>query len=125
MRRKWNCSDEESLKILLAANPDIVKRRDRIYAGEVLNIPDRRSAQAVSMVGGKGSVGQPAAGPPGAERDDRWYTIRKRDSLASIARRHLNDAERWPEIAKLNRLRNADKILPGMRIKLPPIRMDT
>ncbi len=123
MRREWNRSDEETLKGLRAANPAVAKRRDRIYAGELLNIPDRGSAPVVSAA--VRVNGRPAAGPSGAARDDCWYTIRERDSLASIARRHLNDAERWPEIAKLNRLRNANKILPGMRIKLPPIRMDT
>jgi nucleoid-associated protein YgaU len=125
MRREWNRSDEETLQVLLAANPAVAKRRDRIYAGELLIIPDRGSARATSPAVAVGSTGQFAAGRSGVARDDSWYTIRERDSLASIARRHLNDAERWPEIAKLNRLRNANKILPGMRIKLPPIRMDT
>ena len=51
----------------------------------------------------------------------RWYTIRKRDSLASIARRQLRDHRRWREIAELNELPNANRILPGTRIKLPPV----
>jgi len=109
MRREWDRNDEESLKMLLAANPELAKRRDLIYAGEVLNIPDLNLAPD---------------GPSREVPEFRWYTIRKRDSLVGIARRHLNDPGRWREIAELNRLRNAHKILPGMRIKLPLIRAD-
>jgi len=48
------------------------------------------------------------------------YTIRKNDTLQSIARRLLDDPERWREIQKLNRDLDPRKIVPGMRIKLPP-----
>jgi nucleoid-associated protein YgaU len=54
----------------------------------------------------------------------RSYTIRKRDSLVEIARRFLHDHRRWREIAELNGLRDADRIFPGMRIKLPPLEDD-
>jgi len=119
MRREWNRDDEDSLKVLLAANPQIAERRDRIYAGEVLNIPDPDSARAAPTVAQVGAAGS-------AERVGiRWYTVRKRDSLAGIARRLLSDPERWREIAQLNQLRNAHKILPGMRIKLPLLQTDT
>jgi len=49
----------------------------------------------------------------------RWYTIRERDSLFSIARKHLQDPKRWKEIAELNGVRDARKLSVGMRIKLP------
>jgi len=119
MRREWNRDDEDSLKVLLAANPQIAERRDRIYAGEVLNIPDPDSAQAAP------TVAQVGAAASGERVGIRWYTVRKRDSLAAIARRLLSDPERWREIAQLNQLRDAHKILPGMRIKLPLLRTDT
>lgn len=119
IRREWNRDDEASLRVLLAANPQVVKRRNRIYPGELLNIPDPDSAPRAPAVAHAGTAAS-------NEKDGiRWYTIRKRDSLASIARRELKDTERWREIATLNRLRNVHKILPGMRIKLPPIRTDT
>lgn len=51
----------------------------------------------------------------------RWYTIQPNDSLRSIARRYLKDERRWREIAALNpALRDADRLAPGTRIKLPP-----
>ena len=50
----------------------------------------------------------------------RWYTIRKNDSLARIARRELKNVRRWPEIVKLNKSLDARKpIHAGTRIKLP------
>jgi nucleoid-associated protein YgaU len=119
VRREWDRDDEEALRVLLAANPDVAQRQDRIYPGEVLIIPDPEATwSAAALV---------HAGPSRANKANgiRWYTIRERDSLASIARRHLNDPERWREIAELNRLHNAHKILPGMRIKLPVPRADT
>ena len=119
MRREWTRHDEDSLKVLLAANPQIAERRNRIYPGEVLNIPDPDSTRAAPTVAQAGAAAS-------SQKDTiRWYTVRKRDSLAGIARRHLSDPERWREIAQLNQLRNADKILPGMRIKLPLLRTDT
>jgi nucleoid-associated protein YgaU len=119
MRREWNRDDEDSLKVLLAANPQIAERCDRIYPGEMLNIPDPDAAPAASTIAQAG----PAAS--GERVAIRWYTVRKRDSLAGIARRLLSDPERWREIAQLNQLRDAHKILPGMRIKLPLLQADT
>ncbi len=125
MRREWNRADDKSLHILLAANPKVAKRRNKIFPGEVLNIPDPRSADAVSLVGLSDEVASSLSGRKEKPASFRWYTIKKRDSLASIARRHLKDPNRWREIAQLNRLRNVNKIMPGMRIKLPTARMDT
>ncbi|MFQ5805000.1 MAG: LysM peptidoglycan-binding domain-containing protein [Phycisphaerae bacterium] len=125
MRRQWNSDDAKLMNVLLAANPKVAKRRDLIFVGEVLIIPELTSSERSPVVAqaamraksterrGRGET----AGQPGV----RWYTIRKRDSLASIARRMLNDEGRWREIARLNAMRNVHKILPGMRIKLPPL----
>ncbi|MFH8792186.1 LysM peptidoglycan-binding domain-containing protein [Streptomyces sp. NPDC017941] len=47
------------------------------------------------------------------------YTVRKGDTLWSIAASKLGDGNRWREIAALNRLRDADDITPGQKLKLP------
>jgi DNA-binding SARP family transcriptional activator/LysM repeat protein len=57
------------------------------------------------------------------------HTVRRGDTLSSIARQRLGDADRWPEIFDLNRgtrfpgvggvLRDADVIYPGWRLTLP------
>jgi nucleoid-associated protein YgaU len=101
---------------------------DHIVVGEELTIPDLASAKE----GHAAAARRPTiklVSDSRARADSRrvakttkvrWYTIRKRDCLASIARRYLNDHRRWREIAELNDLRNADRIIPGTRIKLPP-----
>lgn len=60
------------------------------------------------------------ASSSGETATERWYTIRGSDSLASIARDVLKDSRRWRELADVNGLRDPNKIIPGMRLKLPP-----
>lgn len=59
-----------------------------------------------------------------------WWTVRRHDSLWSIAERTLGDGHRWKEIATRNidrpqpdggRLRRGDTLIrPGWRLELPP-----
>lgn len=126
LRRHFQSDDQEALKVLLAANPHVAKRRDRIFPGEYLNIPDLDASGAAPAVVLATAGGPVAEGGTPRSADVRYYKIRKRDSLASIARRFLNDERRWPEIAKLNEMRDADKVMPGTLIKLPvPANNDT
>lgn len=130
-RRFWGSDDRRLVDLLIAANPQLAERPNTVYVGEPISVPSRHIAQQV-VAGGFEPVayGRPAAerarviaarSGPRETRKLSWYTIRKRDSLASIARRFLDDAGRWREIAELNNLREPDRILPGMRIKLPVI----
>ena len=47
------------------------------------------------------------------------YTIRQSDSLIKFGRDMLIDPKTWPEIAKLNRLKNPNMILPGQQLDIP------
>lgn len=47
------------------------------------------------------------------------YTVKKGDTLWHIARRYLNNPSRYVEIAKLNNIKNPDRIYPGQTIKIP------
>lgn len=47
------------------------------------------------------------------------YIVKSGDTLSKIARDHLGDAKRWPEIAKLNGIPNPDLIHPGDELRLP------
>lgn len=47
------------------------------------------------------------------------YTVRKGDTLSTIARAKLGDAARWREIAELNELPDPDDITVGQALKLP------
>ena len=92
----------------------------------MLSIPELNTSDTVAVVARSMPDGRVADGSRLRPADVRYYKIRKRDSLASIARRFLNDERRWPEIAKLNEMRDADKVMPGMLIKLPvPANNDT
>jgi len=46
-------------------------------------------------------------------------TVVRGDTLSSIAARKLGDASRWPELAKLNNLRDPHSIKEGQVIRLP------
>ena len=95
-RREWNSGKKHLVQLLLEANPQLHDRPNVLFIGEELLIPE-----------------------PTAVAKPHWYTIQKRDSLASIARRYLKNAERWREIADMNNLSEPNRIIPGMRIKLP------
>jgi nucleoid-associated protein YgaU len=47
------------------------------------------------------------------------YTVKKGDTLVSIAARQLGDYTRWPEIATLNGLRDPNRLTVGQRLRLP------
>jgi nucleoid-associated protein YgaU len=129
-RRQWNSDDQRLVALLGEANPQVRERKNRILAGEELVIPDAASVQVALGAVSPGPVLADAA-PTKAEIDaalgagktdgERWYTIQRKDTLASIARRFLNDSQRWREIVTLNRLLDPHRIVPGMRIKLPPV----
>ncbi|MFJ6196711.1 LysM peptidoglycan-binding domain-containing protein [Micromonospora sp. NPDC092111] len=54
---------------------------------------------------------QPAAKPV--------YKVARGDYLGEVAERYLDDFDRYQEVARLNHLRDADRIRPGQLIKLP------
>jgi len=49
------------------------------------------------------------------------YTVQPGDTLSEIARRQLNDAGRWLEIAEANRVTvlDLDRLEPGQQLKIP------
>ena len=56
-----------------------------------------------------------AGAPPLA----RTYTVKSGDTLSKIAQTHLGSYKRYPEIAKLNNIRDPNRIFPGQVLKLP------
>jgi nucleoid-associated protein YgaU len=118
-------SDRRLVDLLSAANPQVRQRGGRILVGEELVIPDAATVQRVLSGGRPVPTAEPVAvatadaAPKTA--DAQWYTIQRNDSLASIAQRFLKDGRRWREIAALNAGLDPHKIVPGLRIKLPPV----
>ena len=104
VRSEWKSTDRTLIRHLIQANPQL-RGLDKIMAGQTLTIPLKPARKAALEA---------------KTETIRWYTIRKNDSLARIARRELQNARRWPEIVKLNKELDARKpIFAGMRIKLP------
>ena len=120
VRSEWKSTDLTLIRHLIQANPQL-RGGDKIMAGQTLIIPlePARGAAALAVTVPDADP-QPKAVLEAKTETIRWYTIRKNDSLARIARRELKNARRWPEIVKLNRELDARKpIFAGMRIKLP------
>ncbi|MGE0480709.1 MAG: LysM peptidoglycan-binding domain-containing protein [Phycisphaerae bacterium] len=59
------------------------------------------------------------AGAAEAKSATRVYTVKAADSLKSIAARELNDARRWREIARLNGVKDPNRVLAGAKLRLP------
>ncbi len=123
VRREWKSTDPQLMKRLVEANPQLARRPNRLRIGEQLLIPDRSAAGSLAAARPSASPAGPtrgaAAGAPGETPAPRWYTIQRKDSLTSIARRCLNDARRWREIMTLNGLADPNKLQAGRRIRLP------
>ncbi|WP_310599161.1 LysM domain-containing protein [Desulfobulbus sp.] len=63
----------------------------------------------------------PAAAPPTDDQPaELFYTVRRTDSLSSIARNELCDETAWQQIYQLNRDRitDPDQVVPGMSLRL-------
>ncbi|MEN3614937.1 LysM domain-containing protein [Plantactinospora sp. ZYX-F-223] len=55
-----------------------------------------------------------------AEQPEPVYRVEKGDYLGHIAGRYLGDFDRYPELARLNEIRDPDRIRPGQLLHLPP-----
>lgn len=61
----------------------------------------------------------PGAAAPAPGGAVRTYTVRAGDTLSRIAARELGSASRWPELAKLNALRDPNLVRVGQVLRLP------
>jgi nucleoid-associated protein YgaU len=128
-RRAFNRPDAKLVELLVAANPALAARKDRrINVNEEIAIPDAAAA-ARFLAGQNWQAEAPAASAalptaqiaPTSPATDagQWYTIRANDTLAGIATKFLKDSRRWREIVEANRALDPQRIVPGMRIRIP------
>jgi LysM repeat protein len=61
----------------------------------------------------------PAPVKTAAPAAPRIYVVQRGDILSKIAAKMYGDANRYPEIAKANNLRNPNLIKPGQRLRIP------
>ncbi|MEV6377759.1 BTAD domain-containing putative transcriptional regulator [Micromonospora musae] len=96
-----------------------------VAAGEEATRPVL-SAPPITAVGAVGESTTSSRATGDGERDT--YTVRRGDTLSSIAQGCLGDADRWPEIFAANRgvrfpvggtLRDPDLIYPGWALRIP------
>jgi len=59
-----------------------------------------------------------------AEEPAPVYRVEKGDYLGHIAGRYLGDFDEYPELARLNEIRDPDRIRPGQLLHLPPAAED-
>lgn len=129
---------------LAAYNRDTVPHPDRIREGTVVSIPDpavfgapAASAPAIAVVAADtiesvensrridstaSSVGAEPSEPGGIffnEQGYPMYRIGQKDTLTTIAARHLGRASRWKQIYHMNRLQTPDSLQVGTVLKLP------
>ncbi|HMX23629.1 MAG TPA: LysM domain-containing protein, partial [Accumulibacter sp.] len=57
-----------------------------------------------------------AAGDQGAV----WlYTVRRGDTLITVAARYLAQVERWPEVQRTNQITDPTRLIPGTILRIP------
>jgi nucleoid-associated protein YgaU len=93
---KAKLGDAKRWPELFVLNRAKIRHRDRIDPGLVLTLP----------------------GPTPIKPTPQLYKVKKGDTLSGIAKAKLGDANRWPEIHKLNRdvVPDPDVIAPGLEL---------
>jgi len=75
------------------------------------------AAAPPSSTSAGGRVASPPSSPPAA--GGKKVTVSAGDTLSGIAKKHLGDASRWEEIARLNGIKKPEDIRPGQELRLP------
>lgn len=79
--------------------------------------PSQPSAPVASAVQGAPQATQSA---PASAAVQKTYTVRRGDTLRSIAKRLYGDEKRWRDIAAANTALNRKKLRQGQIVNLPP-----
>ncbi len=61
----------------------------------------------------------PVAAFASSEKDSIELRVEKGDKLINICKKYLEDPQKWRTVAKFNRMKNPDLILPGQQVKIP------
>ena len=89
-------------------------RRNRIYVGQVLQLPRGKSSRQPSYKLAK--LDSKSISPKNFSKNVVSYKVRKYDNLSKIAMRFDTDVR---YLTRINRFRNPDTLYPGQRIKVP------
>lgn len=81
--------------------------------------PERPAIVQTASGGAPAPTGTVPAAKPGAAPKPRTYTVRKGDTLSSIAQRLYGHADLWPKIAKANHITDPRKLAVGRVLVIP------
>ncbi|TAJ19426.1 MAG: LysM peptidoglycan-binding domain-containing protein [Planctomycetota bacterium] len=98
---------------ILALNPGLDPNRMRV--GAELVLPGGSSVKATPASAPK----TPSAAKSAAPAAGTTYTVRRNESLWSIAQAQLGDGDRYTEIAALNPQIDPKRLVVGMQLRLP------
>lgn len=87
---------------------DIPLKQYKDYKTQEIKMLDIKDGKAIATV----KKQRPAKTPT------KTYTVKKGDTLWAIAKKELNDGSKFNEIAKLNNIKNPNKINPGQTLRL-------
>jgi membrane-bound lytic murein transglycosylase D len=91
-----------------------IGRRNRIYVGQVLQLPRGKSRGQPSYQLAK--LDSKKSSPKNFSTKLVSYKVRRHDNLSKIAKRFDTDVR---HLTRINRFRNPDALYPGQRIKVP------
>jgi LysM repeat protein len=55
------------------------------------------------------------------QESEKTYVVQSGDTLSGIAKKILNNIDRWPEIQSLNKIQNPNLLKPGQILKMPSL----
>jgi 5'-nucleotidase / UDP-sugar diphosphatase len=90
--------------------PSTMQQKARTLATRPAPSPDQSRSQAPT---------EPASRPEASDQGGGTYVVKGGDTPATIARKHLGDAARWPEIARANPGLEARSLQIGQILRLP------
>lgn len=82
------------------------------------SVPDTTGPR-IAVSDGQRAPREVAGSEESGDADYRWYVIKKKDTLSSIAQKELGSMRYWQEIQKLNQINKPTELRPGDRIKIP------
>lgn len=106
-------------------SPSMYRTRQEVVVHLLEYVADDRLAEAPAAerarraAAAKAAAAAASATGAATKKGARTYTVKKGDTLSAIAAHQLGSYKRWPEIAKLNNIRDPKKIKPGQVLKLP------
>ncbi|MCH7814432.1 MAG: LysM peptidoglycan-binding domain-containing protein [Planctomycetes bacterium] len=124
-KRTYGSSAPRIIDAIFQANRSILPSRDLMPLDKEIVLPDiPGSTPAKAAPPEQPAPNLPTTGGPSSDDATdgyRYYQVKPGDRYASIARRMLGDADRWHEIAELNKdvFPDPNRIRHGVRIRLP------